>query len=88
MLKWRVSGLGCCLTWSKMLVAIHAPTDSVLDVTFSPGGKQVISASCDNTVRVWSSMNGESIHILKSHTAAVMNIRYSMEGRELLSSSI
>ena len=49
-------------------------TDAVLDVAFSPDGKKIVSASADNTARIWDAESGKSLKKLEGHL--------NLEGRE------
>jgi WD40 repeat protein len=64
----------------------HAYT--IYDLAFSPDGKQLASASQDNTVRIWNVETGESERILQGHEAAVHGIAWSPDGRQVVSGSL
>jgi len=46
-------------------------TDEVLDVNFNAMGSKIVTASADNTARIYSSMTGACIGVLDSHTAEI-----------------
>ena len=42
-------------------------SDSVCSAAFSPDGKRVVTASDDNTARLWDAETGREIATLKGH---------------------
>jgi WD40 repeat protein len=60
---------------------------SVVACTFSPNGRYALSASYENTVRLWDVATGESRHIFKGHTRSVKACCFSPDGRYALSAS-
>ncbi len=76
---------------------VHNIPDGALDLTlightapvnkaqYSPDGKWIATASDDNTVRVWDSHSGKTVHVLKGHAARVTQIAFSPESSWLVS---
>ena len=62
---------------------IHA----VNSAQFSPDGKNIVSASWDNTVRVWSAATGECVQTLEEHSGGVFSAQYSPDGQKIVSAS-
>ena len=60
---------------------------SVAELSFSPNGTRLASASDDNTVRLWNTETGEEVAVLKGHTQWVSGVAYSPDGNKLVSSS-
>ncbi len=58
----------------------------VLDVDWSPDGKLLLSASADQTLRVWSAETGREEAVLEGHTSAVTAAAFSDDGRIIASS--
>ena len=58
----------------------------VWDVSFSPDGKLIASASIDETVKL-STLEGKLIKTIKAHTDGVINISFSPDGKFFLSAS-
>jgi WD40 repeat protein/serine/threonine protein kinase len=52
-------------------------------VAFRPDGKQIATASSDETVRVWDTADGKPLLTLKGHTGWVYAVAYSPNGQRL-----
>ena len=62
--------------------------DVVLSAAFSPDGKLIVTASFDNTARLWDAETGKQIgEPLTGHTAGVLNAAFSPDGRRLVTAS-
>jgi WD40 repeat protein len=55
-------------------------------VVFSPDGKRLVSASKDNSVKVWDAQTGQELLTLK-HIDNVTSVAYSPDGKRLASAS-
>jgi len=62
-------------------------SDDVYYATFSPDGKQIASASCDKTIRIWNVIDGSVLKVLKGHLDWVRFVAYSPDGKRIVSSS-
>jgi WD40 repeat protein/uncharacterized caspase-like protein len=54
---------------------------------FSPDGKQVVTASLDNSIILWSVESGHEIRMFNRHTDPVYSVQYSPDGKTILSAS-
>jgi tetratricopeptide (TPR) repeat protein len=59
----------------------------VRSATFSPDGTRIVTASWDNTAKVWDAKNGTAILTLKGHTFPVSSATYSPDGRRIVTAS-
>ena len=55
--------------------------------SFSPDGRRIVTASDDNTARVWDSETGEEIVLLKAHSGSVYSASFSPDGRRIVTAS-
>jgi WD40 repeat protein len=56
------------------------------NISFSPDGKTIASASEDKTVKLWS-IEGTQLHSLKGHSGAVTSVSFSPDGKTIASAS-
>jgi WD40 repeat protein/energy-coupling factor transporter ATP-binding protein EcfA2 len=54
---------------------------------FSPDGKRIVTASYDNTARLWDTETGRSLMELRGHTDAVYSAVYSPDGKRIVTVS-
>ncbi len=59
----------------------------VLSVVFSPGGKQIASASSDQTVKLWDARTGKETFSLKGHSRGLLSVVFSPDGKQIASAS-
>ncbi|MEB3181645.1 MAG: AAA-like domain-containing protein [Nostocaceae cyanobacterium] len=60
--------------------------DRVTDISFSPDGQILASASADNTVKLWNVQDGILVRSLAGHDSNVWSVSFSPNGRILASS--
>ena len=54
---------------------------------FSPDGSRILTASRDNTARVWDAANGKMIHNLEGHEGDIVHAVFSPDGSRILTAS-
>jgi WD40 repeat protein len=59
----------------------------VSSVAFSPDGKQVVSGSQDETVRLWDTVTGAALQTLEGHLGLVISVAFSPDSRQVVSGS-
>ena len=62
-------------------------TDAIISSCISPDGKKVVTASHDNTARIWDAHSGKPIAILHGHTQLVATAVFSPDGEKVVTSS-
>ena len=60
---------------------------AVNSVSFSPDGKQIVSASGDKTLKVWDAQTGKETLTLEGHSDVVGSVRFSPDGKRIVSGS-
>ena len=58
-----------------------------MGVAFSGDGKRVVTASRDNTARIWDAESGKEIAVLKGHTGFVWSAAFSGDGKRVVTAS-
>eukprot|EP01047_Picozoa_sp_COSAG01_P102157 COSAG01_NODE_31786_length_591_cov_1.510163_1_plen_188_part_10 len=60
---------------------------TVRSAQFSLDGQNIVSASSDKTVRVWSAATGECVQTLAGHSSWVFSAQFSPDGQNIVSAS-
>ena len=67
---------------------IYRQTSYINSVSFSPDGKRIVSASNDETIRIWDVQTGRQIgEPLRGHTGYVKYASFSPDGERIVSAS-
>ena len=69
------------------LKELKGHTDVVYSVAFSSDGRQIVSGSADNSVRLWDASTGVELKELKGHINAVTSVAFSNNGTRIVSGS-
>jgi WD40 repeat protein len=56
----------------------------VCSATFSPDGTRIVTASADNTARIWSAAIAQEIAVLRGHENAVRSAAFSPDGTRIV----
>lgn len=62
-------------------------TNDVNSATFSPNGKTILTASDDQTVRLWDAESAQEVARMRGHTALVYNAAFSPDGKRVASAA-
>ncbi|KAL6798148.1 vegetative incompatibility protein HET-E-1 [Trichoderma sp. SZMC 28012] len=75
---------GCCI------MTLDGHKESVTDIRFAPDGRQLASASRDNTVKLWDTATGDCIRTFEDYYRykhPVQLVSFAPDGRQLASAS-
>ena len=61
--------------------------DYVNSAEFSPDGKRIVTASGDNTARIWDAETGKLLHTLTGHEDRVNSAEFSPDGKRIVTAS-
>ncbi|WP_437932652.1 AAA family ATPase [Sorangium sp. So ce291] len=70
-----------------LLRTLGGHTGSVNDVAVTPDGRLVVSASSDQTLKVWELATGQLLRTLQGHTSLVLGVAVTSDGRLAVSAS-
>ncbi|KAI9129470.1 hypothetical protein ON05_034655 (plasmid) [Acaryochloris sp. CCMEE 5410] len=70
-----------------LIRTLSGHTDYVYGLSISPDGRTIVSASSDQTLKVWDLATGEELRTLKGHTDSVNGLSISSDGRTIVSAS-
>lgn len=72
---------------SKNNYVLRGHTDRIFSSVISKDGKLIVSASRDNTVRIWMASSGKVLKVLKGHSSYVDFATFSPDSRRVVSAS-
>jgi WD40 repeat protein len=59
----------------------------LVDASFAPDGRRIVTASEDNTAGVWDAANGDRLAVLEGHSGRVWAAAFSPDGRHVVTAS-
>jgi hypothetical protein len=62
-------------------------THEVNSAAYGPDGARIVTASWDQTARVWDALSGEELLSLRGHTSGVNSAAYSPDGARIVTAS-
>lgn len=74
-------------TRDACLITLAGHSSEVSSCAYSPDGRRILSASWDNTLRVWNAETGTELTTLIGHSGGVRDCAYAPDGQSVLSAS-
>ena len=71
----------------KLFKTLTGHNLSVNSASYSPDGTKIVSASGDNTIKIWDANTGTCLQTLTGHTNSVYSASYSPDGTKIVSAS-
>jgi WD40 repeat protein len=65
---------------------VREHTGRIWNVSFSPDGQTIATASADKTIKLWR-LDGKVITTLSGHTAAALGVSFSLDGQIIATAS-
>jgi hypothetical protein len=72
---------------TRLYRTLKGHSGPVLGASFSGDGRRVVTASKDNTARIWDAESGKEMAVLRGHTGDVRSAAFSGDGRRVVTAS-
>ena len=72
---------------TELLRTLEGHSSTVSGVAVTPDGKQAVSASRDNTLKVWDLESGRALRTLEGHSDSVTGVVVTSDGKRAVSAS-
>ena len=74
--------------YKRQVRTLIGHTDRVNSAAYSPDGTHLVTASDDQTARIWDAATGQEVRTLSGHTDSVWSVAYSPDGAHLVTASL
>ena len=82
-----LSALSMAVVQLRERKTLRGHDKEVLSAAFSPDGKRVVTASSDNTARLWDAETGQQVAIMRGHDKEVLSAAFSPDGKRVVTAS-
>ena len=72
---------------SKVRLTLTGHDGGVRSVAYSPDGQRIVTASFDQTAKVWEAQTGKELLTLTGHKGIVRSVAYSPDGQRIVTAS-
>ncbi len=72
---------------SSIRLNLRGHRDVVWSAAYSPNGQYIVTASEDQTARLWNAITGEELQVLRGHEAGVWSAAFSPDGQRIVTAS-
>ena len=72
----------------QQIAALEGHSDTITAIALSPDGQMILTASSDNTIRLWDSDTGAVLATLRGHGRQVNGATFSPDSRQVVSASV
>jgi WD40 repeat protein/uncharacterized caspase-like protein len=76
-----------CIAQEPKLMLPIGHTLFVFSAQFSPDGKKIVTASPDNTAKIWDAVTGNILADLRGHTGPLQTAQFSPDGKKIVTAS-
>ena len=76
-----------CADKGAVKLTRHVNISCLIAASFSPDGTRVVTASRDNTAKVWDAKTGSPVLTLQGHTEDVTSASFSADGTRVITGS-
>ncbi|OAQ32728.1 WD40 repeat-like protein [Linnemannia elongata AG-77] len=74
-------------TWTRVHRHKEHKQSEVLSIAFSPNNRHLAFGSVDWTCRLWDTVSGETLFVMRGHTYCVRSVAFSPCGKQIASAS-
>jgi WD40 repeat protein len=82
-----VAALAALVSQTGWQLMLNGHDNIVASAAFSPDGSRIVSASFDNTARLWDAATGLELMVLRGHDKMVASAGFSPDGSRIVSAS-
>lgn len=72
---------------SYIRLNLRGHRDVVWSAAYSPNGQYIVTASDDQTARLWNAITGEELQVLRGHEAGIWSAAFSPDGQRIVTAS-